>query len=151
MSGDACAQDISGVLGVVEATYRVKSLTGLFPEAVVPCTDAVAALLNRATGILALSSFSAPSKLLGSKRLVLRYRAAAPAADAFEAVESAAGTLGAVLLREGLLDESRAGNARNNLYKLPEWMQVEIVQAFGDSMHHTPCVRATACCCARVL
>ena len=151
LSGDACAQDISGVLGVVEATYRVKSLTGLFPEAVVPCTDAVAALLNRATGILALSSFSAPSKLLGSKRLVLRYRAAAPAAGAFEAVESAAGTLGAVLLREGLLDESRAGNARNNLYKLPEWMQVEIVQAFGDSMHHTPCVRATACCCARVL
>jgi FAD/FMN-containing dehydrogenase/SAM-dependent methyltransferase len=133
-------KDIAGVFHVESARMEARSLTGLLATSVVDMTDAARTCLDCRSATLRLSELEKPSALrLGERVYVVEYRAAAGAGATATA---AVGTLARALAAAGLIDGSaRAGNAPSNMYKLPEWLQVEVMQHFADSMTHTPWFR----------
>jgi hypothetical protein len=148
------APDVEGVLRVLAARVEVASLTGLFARQEFDVTEGVAAALDARTGVLGLRRAQAlglllrpgQTALIGTRTLRVWVCAAATPTSAGGGGGGggapAAVALGRALAAEGLLDgAARAGNAANNFYKLPEWLQVELVQLFGASMEHTPWFR----------
>jgi hypothetical protein len=127
-------QDIGSVLAVISASLELRSGTGLFAPVVTDVTEQARALLNPTTGLLALSQLEAPAVLRIGRRIVsVRYRALPGVAP--PGGKARIGELSRALAAAGMLDgAARAGNAANNFFKLPEWLQVEVSQAFADSM-----------------
>jgi len=133
--------DIGNVLRVVSARLEIRSGTGLFAPVVTDVTEQARALLDPSTGLLALSRLEAPAVLRLGKRVVsVRYRALPGVAP--PGGRARIGELCRALAAAGVLDgAARAGNTANNFFKLPEWLQVEVSQAFADSMEITPWFR----------
>ena len=132
--------DISGVVSIESAIYVVDSKLGIFHSSENDVTDTVKQYLDLSTGTLYLSQVSYSIKFLqGKKSLKIKYRTVPKYLDNTEAsirqfTES--------LAEQGLIDGScRSQNGPFTWYKLPEWLQVEIVQLFGNTMSHTPWYR----------
>jgi hypothetical protein len=144
------APTVVGVLHVLSARVQVSSFTGLFSPESFDVTPHVAAALDGASGELLLGGLAIPPSalqmpgqlpLVGKRTLRVRVRVRAGVPDAAtpqgvtEVACARAAALGRALAEEGLLDgAARAGNTANNYFKLPEWLQVEIMQLFGTSM-----------------
>lgn len=78
------------------------------------------------------------SLLQGSRTIKVEYRARPSGGDLTGVISS----LSQKLAEAGIIDGTwRKANGPFTWYKLPEWLQVEIVQMFGDSMSHTPWYR----------
>jgi len=138
--GAESLQDIPGVLAVCSAVYKAKSATALGAllsggkDTSEDKTGEVSGLLDRRTGVLQLLGYRIPTQIrLGGVTLEVRYRQRAA-----QMKRDTVRDLGKALLERNLVESARLGNGPNNYYKLPEWMQVEIIQLFGESMEHTP-------------
>eukprot|EP00756_Hemistasia_phaeocysticola_P008399 Hpha_TRINITY_DN14610_c2_g13::TRINITY_DN14610_c2_g13_i1::g.48367::m.48367 len=141
-------QDIQNVGEVISAKFGYKSLSRGYD-------DVTPILRKRLTreGALMLQGLDLFSMLgrtwmdhtrrgaLGqTNKLIIYYK---PLRDLTpEAVLPAAEALVGHLRDRGIVDKSHhKNNADYNWMKLPEWFQVEMLQAFGDSMEHTPWYR----------
>lgn len=141
------AADISGVLSIVSASIEARSLTKLLADVSTDITTAAQAQLDPAIGTLRLGAVERPTQLrLGTHVYRVTYRPLPSITAAVEG-DSKPGAryitaLGRALADAGAADGvARSGNALLNIYKLPEWLQVEAVQLFAQSMEHTPWFR----------
>ena len=134
--------DLHGVLVVERATYVADAMTGLVASKTQDVTAEVAALLDPVTGFLPLSQVTLPATWrMGKHRLKVLYRAVPKSQDTKVLVKRST-ALSKALADAGLIDgAAKLQSGPLTWYKLPEWMQVEIVQIFGDSMNHTPWYR----------
>jgi hypothetical protein len=124
---------------VVSAVAKVKPWMnfGLYGSTVVECTQDILKLLDT-DGRLRLSNYTFPSILKGEKSLSLIYRSLPKQTTTPQSVRSMIQKLGSL----NLIDTHwRSLNSSFTFFKLPEWMQVEVIQLFGNTMEHTPWYR----------
>ena len=139
-SGDGKVE-LSGVLAVVSASYIAEALTFLVSDTIKDVTAQVAAQLDPTTGTLYLNRVTLPASFrLGQHKLVVKYRMLPKLRDTLTFAKRSTALVQA-LTREGLVSGARAANGPLTWFKMPEWMQVEIVQMLGNSMNHTPWYR----------
>jgi hypothetical protein len=105
-------------------------------------TAQVIEVFRSGEGVLQLSQLQLPpSWRLGKHVLQVKYRGVPNIQDSGKLVNQSA-NLSRTLAQTGIIDgTTRAQNGALTWYKLSEWMQVEIVQMFGESMNHTPWYR----------
>ena len=133
-------ENIANVLCVESANMTAHSLTRLLSDTVTDVTAHVAEALNGNTGLLELSTkLSLPSTWrAGSHSLSISYRRLPVGVVRNDQVDALVQEMhGAALMDR----DWRAKNTSFTFLKLPEWLQAELVQHFGNSMDHTPFYR----------
>jgi FAD/FMN-containing dehydrogenase/SAM-dependent methyltransferase len=133
---------IDGVLHVVSARFVKKSLTRIFKAKDQDVTESAQLALNE-NGTLNTDDIEIDKTLLlGDSKFVIEYRALPDVSSSTGAVRKIGKQLGQLLASSGHLDGGlNLEHETLTWFKLSEWMQVEIVQMFGDSMNHTPWYR----------
>ena len=133
---------IEGVLSIVSARYEKKSVTRIFKEKQEDVTDAAKLALQK-NGRLDTNDISTGRTLLrGEAKFIIEYRKMPDVNLTVGSVRKMGIEMSQLLASSGHLD-SQLHVEHDNLtfYKMSEWMQVELVQIFGDFMHHTPWYR----------
>jgi FAD/FMN-containing dehydrogenase/SAM-dependent methyltransferase len=133
---------LEGVLHVVSARFVKKSLTRFF-NANDQDVTASAQLALKSDGTLNTEDIEIDkSLLLGGSKFVIEYRTLPDISSSASTVRKIGHQLGQLLVSSGHIDGNlNVENETRPWFKLSEWMQVEIVQMFGDSMNHTPWYR----------
>lgn len=134
--------ELTGVLHVVSARFVKKSLTRIFKQNDQDVT-ASARLALSSDGTLDTGNIEIDrSLLIGESKFVIEYRALPDVTTQSGRLRKIGSQIGQLLASSGHLDGNlNADHEMLTWYKLSEWMQVEIVQMFGDSMNHTPWYR----------
>jgi len=142
--------DIQNVAEVVKATYGYTSLTATPADVTAQIAkrlvDNTVKLSNLKSAELqkprrgSVAMFDTARKVLtmNTNRLTVQYR---PLLDGDPAFMSKVENLLDKLTECGLIKSLHKSDGHLTYYKLPEWMQVEITQIFGESMNHTPWYR----------
>lgn len=139
-AGAARLPVLEKVLFVENAVLHAHSLTRLLSDTTTDVTLAVAEAFDPETASIDLNSVRLPTTWrAGSHTLVVTYRPLVALSDV--KTENTTPLLNG-LHEAGLIDrEWRATNTAFTWLKLPEWMQAETIQMFGNSMNHTPFYR----------
>lgn len=133
---------LTNVLSVVSARWEKSSVTRLFNQKFQDVT-AAARLALQSNGTLDLNDIPLDKTLLrGEEKFVVEYRQIPDVTRSVGSVRKMGVEVAQLLASSGHLDSQLHADHENlTFYKLSEWMQVELVQLFGDFMHHTPWYR----------
>lgn len=136
------SKPLTNVLAIDSAFYERRSLTGIFNQKHQDVTAAARLALQR-DGTLDLTDIEVnKTMLMGEAKFVVSYRPIPSILSGVGSIRKMGSEIGQLLASSGHLDGQLHANHENlTFYKLSEWMQVELVQLFGDFMHHTPWYR----------
>ncbi|GAM26439.1 hypothetical protein SAMD00019534_096140 [Acytostelium subglobosum LB1] len=146
------ATRLDNVLYIVSASFKHYSLTKLLNSVVVDITAEANAAIDVQTASLKMADIKgygsgfmkgASQFRMGDHKFEIVYRTM-PEVKTMRMDKTLSSTikLSHLLAKQGHFDGRHHANSDSlNHYKLPEWMQVEMVQVFGNFMEHTPWYR----------
>ncbi|KAF2073892.1 hypothetical protein CYY_004780 [Polysphondylium violaceum] len=138
--------ELKNVMCVVSAKHIHNSMTGLFNSVITDITDEANQVVVLENGTLNMSDIKPTNHSLAKFRAgetiyEIEYREIPDTKNLYK-FKTNGNKLSKLLSEQGFIDGSyHAGRDALNHYKLPEWMQVEMVQVFGEFMNHTPWYR----------
>ncbi|KYQ88882.1 hypothetical protein DLAC_10691 [Tieghemostelium lacteum] len=141
------AKVLTNVMCIVKAEHIHGSITRMLKDVVTDITAEANQVLCLKSGQLDISELRPALQKLtsfraGENRYIIHYRSIPDASVNSQKFKVNGNKLSNLLSKQGFIDASyHAGRDALNHYKLPEWMQVEMVQVFGQFMDHTPWYR----------
>jgi len=138
--------ELKNIMCVVSAKHIHRSMTGLFNDVITDITNEANQVVVLENGTLNMSDIK-PLNIgitkfrAGETLYEIEYREIPDTKNPYKFKVNGS-KLSKLLADQGFIDSSyHSGRDALNHYKLPEWMQVEMVQAFGQYMDHTPWYR----------